>query len=210
MQQYILAGCCQDVRHVANRLDRGYQENQKQQLALLTRHLKAFLFNNRRANCRVVDVAQDLAGFDNSDMWCIDPVHLIDQVYRRIASGVLQMASNQTEHEERSAGKRRRPEGAENENRQPRRSWEYEDKGRREYEDRSRYGDRDMMEERYVGYEGNNRRPREYDYSRQGRDSVYDLEEQRGRGGRFRGPRGSRGGYSLYKRGYNCGGGRPY
>jgi hypothetical protein len=37
LQRYVVGGCCQDVCHVANRLDRGYQEEQKQQLALLTR-----------------------------------------------------------------------------------------------------------------------------------------------------------------------------
>jgi hypothetical protein len=93
---------------VANRLDRGFQEEQKQQLALLTRNLKSFLFNNRRANVRVVDTLQDLVGLDNADMWCVDPVHPIDQVYRRIAGGVLKMAANQQEHDERVGVKRRR------------------------------------------------------------------------------------------------------
>jgi hypothetical protein len=68
LQRYVVGGCCQDVRHVANRLDRGYQDEQKQQLALLTRNLRAFLFNNRRPNVRVVDTLQDLAGFENADL----------------------------------------------------------------------------------------------------------------------------------------------
>jgi hypothetical protein len=126
LQCYISAGCCQDVRHVANRLARGYQEEQKQQLALLTHNFKAYLFNNRRWNVCVVDVAQDLIGFDNADMWCMDPVHPIDQVYRRIAGGVLKMASNYREQEERASMKRRRPEGSEADEQQTRRPREYD------------------------------------------------------------------------------------
>jgi hypothetical protein len=37
---------------------------------------------------KVADVGLDLQGFDNSDIWLVDPVHPIEQVYRRIASGV--------------------------------------------------------------------------------------------------------------------------
>jgi hypothetical protein len=158
LQRYIVGGCCQDVRHVANRLDRGFQEDQKQQLALLTRNLKAFLFNNRRWNIRVVDVAQDLIGFDNADMWCMDPVHPVDQVYRRIAGGVLKMAANYKEHEEKAGAKRRRPENSDGDEHMSRRPREYNySRSGTSYDDR-------QEEDR-----GQNQRPREYNYSRRGR-----------------------------------------
>jgi hypothetical protein len=197
MQRYIIGGCCQDVRHVANRLDRGYQEHQKQQHALLTRNLKAFLYNSRRANVRVVDVAQDLAGFDNADLWCVDPVHPIDSVYRRIAAGVLKMALNMHEHEERAGTKRRR-EGPDQADQHARRPREGNTSSRRTQEYQEDYRD-------------GGQRPREYDYSRTGRDEQgYEQEfergdrEYQGRGGSY-----FRGGYNPYRGCYH-GGQRPY
>jgi hypothetical protein len=208
LQRYIVAGCCADVRHVANRLDRGYQDDQKQQLALLVRNLKAFLFNTRRGNVRVVDVAQDLVGFENADIWCVDPVHPIDQVYRRIASGVLKMAANQQEHDEATSGKRRRPEGGDGDDAQRRRPaepqrWNWQDGG---HEDERGYNRRNWQEDR--GREedqGYNRRPREFQHSRQGRDE-YGEEPVQG-GGRYS-SRGGRGPY--HKRGSNRGWRRPF
>jgi hypothetical protein len=205
MQRYIVGGCCQDVRHVANWLDRGYQEQQKQQLSLLTRNLKAFLYNSRRANVRVVDVAQDLAGFDNADIWCVDPIHPIDSVYRRIAAGVLKMAMNMHEHEERAGTKRRRegPDQADQHTRRPR-------------DDNASHG----MQEYREDYRDRGQRPREYDYSRSGRDEQprheqrYDqrYEQEHERGDRVREYRGGsyfRGGYNPYRGRYH-GGRRPY
>jgi hypothetical protein len=208
LQRYIVAGCCDDVRHVANRLDRGFQDDQKQQLALLVRNLKAFLFNNRRGNMRVVDVAQDLVGFENADIWCVDPVHPIDQVYRRIASGVLKMAANQHQHDEATSGKRRRPEGGEGDEAQRRRPAEpqrrnWQDGGHeddRAHSRRNWYEDRGREEEA-----GDNRRPREFQNSRLGREEYYEDPAQ------GRGRYNSRGGRGLYhKRGSNRGWRRPY
>jgi hypothetical protein len=87
--------------------------------------LKALLYNNRRWNICVVDMAQDLIGFDYADMWCVDPVHPVDQVYRRIAGGVLKMAANYQEHKEKASVKRRRPASSEGDEQMTRRPREY-------------------------------------------------------------------------------------
>jgi hypothetical protein len=166
----------------------------------------AFLFNTRRGNVRVVDVAQDLIGFENADIWCVDPVHPIDQVYRRIASGVLKMAANQHEHDEATSGKRRRPEGGEGDDAQRRRPAEPQRWNWQGHEDERGYNRRNWQEDRGREEEqGYNRRPREFQNSRSGREE-YEEGPIQGRGGYSN--RGTRGPY--HKRGNNRGWRRPY
>jgi hypothetical protein len=205
LQRYIVGGCCQDVRHVANRLDRGYQEEQKQQLALLTRNLKGFLFNNRRPNVRVVDTMQDLIGFDNADMWCVDPVHHIEQVYRRIAGGVLKMAANQQDHDERVGEKRRRQDGQGDDTRQRRRGGFQEredDQWRRLVESQNSYRGREgrQYERQY------DRRSGEAEYSPM--DGEGDFNDYNRSGGYEGRGRGGQRAFRGHRRPYSGGGGR--
>jgi hypothetical protein len=48
MPRYITEGCCQDVRHVANRLDRGYKQSMERQLEGVAKKFKNLLYNAAR------------------------------------------------------------------------------------------------------------------------------------------------------------------
>jgi hypothetical protein len=108
LPRYVIEGCCQDARHVSNRLDPFYQDDQLDQLDGVRRHLKAYMFNHRRKNVKVVDVAMEMRGLENDDIWFIDPVHPIDPVYRRLANGVTSVAASFAEDQDRTEPKRRR------------------------------------------------------------------------------------------------------
>jgi hypothetical protein len=96
-------------------------------------------------------------------------VHPIDSVYRRIVAGVLKMALNQYEHEERAGNKRRR-EGPETDDQHARRPREG---------NYSRRGD--SHETHQEDHRDGGQRPREYDYLRRGRDEYeYEYEFERG------------------------------
>jgi hypothetical protein len=104
MPRYVIGGCCQDARHVANRLERNFRTDMQWQLDGATKRIKNFLFHSNMRNMRVLDM-RDLP---NKDIWFVDPVHPIDPVYRLIAAGVVKMAATLKSHGEKQDSKRRR------------------------------------------------------------------------------------------------------
>jgi hypothetical protein len=92
MPRFIIDGCCKDARHVSNRLDPFFQD-QLDQLDGVRRHLKAYMYNHRRENVKVVDPAMELRGLENEDIWFVDPIHPIDPIYMRLATAVITMAT---------------------------------------------------------------------------------------------------------------------
>jgi hypothetical protein len=84
-------------------LDIFYQENQQRQLEDVAKKLKNFLINAGRKNTRAVDTAF-MKGLGNEDIWCVD---LIEPVYRRLAAGIIKMAVNLRDLEERTDMKTR-------------------------------------------------------------------------------------------------------
>jgi hypothetical protein len=107
LPRYVIDGCCQDVRHVSNRLGAFFHDDQLDQLDGVRRHLKAYMFNHRRKTVKVVDVAMEIRGLENEDIWFIDPVHPIDPVYRRIANGVITVAESFSEDQGQDVKRRR-------------------------------------------------------------------------------------------------------
>jgi hypothetical protein len=89
-------------------LDPFFHDDQLDQLDSVRRHLKAYMFNHRRKNVKVVDVGMEIRGLENEDMWFIDPVHPIDPVYRRLANGVITVAESFNEDQDQMEVKRRR------------------------------------------------------------------------------------------------------
>jgi hypothetical protein len=126
---------------------------------------------HRRINVKIVDATMDIRGLENDDIWFIDPVHPIDPVYRRLATGVITVAASFNEEQEQAAAKRRRTD-----------SWE--ERGQR----------------RGPPLGAHTNRPHEYNYSRYG-NNEQDHEDHtvggRARGYRGRGsgrrPESSRG-----------------
>jgi hypothetical protein len=66
---------------VANRLDPFFHGDLLDQLEVVKRHLKAYMFNHRRANVRIYDAGLDLKNLDDGDIWFTDPVHPIEPIY---------------------------------------------------------------------------------------------------------------------------------
>jgi hypothetical protein len=113
MPRYITEGCCQDVRHVANRLERGYKQSMERQLEGVAKKFKNLLYNVGKRFTRVLDTGYNLRGADEADVWGVDPVHPIEAIYKSIVASILQMAATLKQTEERVETKRRREESHE-------------------------------------------------------------------------------------------------
>jgi hypothetical protein len=70
------------------------------------------------------DVGLDLKGLENEDIWCVDPVHPIQPVYRRIAGGIMMMVQSLEGEDHGTGTKRMRVDSLDNNfdtnNRRPR------------------------------------------------------------------------------------------
>jgi hypothetical protein len=107
LPRFVIGGCCQDVRHCANRMDPNFRADQQRQLDGAIRRIKNYLYNCNRRTMRVMDSTFDLRNMPNEDIWCVDPVHPIDPVYRRVAAGVIKMAATLRDNETRGDKRRR-------------------------------------------------------------------------------------------------------
>jgi hypothetical protein len=100
MLRYVTSGCCDDLSHVHNRVQRGYRDDLSAKLFDLKNNLKNFLFMNRHRNASVLDPAVDMRGMTDREIWGEDPVHPSALVYEAIARGVVMS-------DEKAVGKRR-------------------------------------------------------------------------------------------------------
>jgi hypothetical protein len=132
MPRYVIGGCCMDVRHVANRLERNFRSEMQWQLDGATKRIKNFLFHSNRRNMRVLDSCFDTRDLPNEDIWFVDPVHPIDPVYRLIASGVIKMAATLKNNDEKQDAKRRRADSWDMPQKQKSREGEYSRNDERE------------------------------------------------------------------------------
>jgi hypothetical protein len=108
LPRFVTAGCCEDVRHCANRMEPNFRADLQRQLDGAIRRIKNHLYNCNRRSMRVMDSTFDLRNMANEDIWFVDPVHPIDPVYRRVAAGVIKMAATLGNREDRGEKKRRR------------------------------------------------------------------------------------------------------
>jgi hypothetical protein len=122
MPRYVSSGCCADVLHVSNRLDRNFRMNIQQQLDNFTKKIKNHLFNDNRRSMRVLDSLYSIRNLEDNDIWFVDPVHPINRVYRLVAAGIIKVAATLKEADQRQDAKRRRTDSWDNPqpNRKPR------------------------------------------------------------------------------------------
>jgi hypothetical protein len=121
--------------------------------------VKNFLFNRNRRTMRMLDASYDIRKLPNEDIWCVDPVHPIDPVYRSLASGVIKIAATLRDLEDRQENKRRRTDSLESSQQSARRP--------REMESSHRGG------HRYLDF-----RPREAEHSHHGNRGNYHKQER--------------------------------
>jgi hypothetical protein len=100
MLRSVTRGCCDDLSHVPNRVQRGYRDEMTAKLFDLKNNLKNFLFMNRHRNATVLDPAVDMRGMTDREIWADDPVHPTMMVYEAIARGVVLI-------DEKAVGKKR-------------------------------------------------------------------------------------------------------
>jgi hypothetical protein len=82
-----MAGCCAEPGHCSNRR---IQDFEQQQLELLKKQVKDFLFYDSYRNIRVLDPCYDLRTLDSTEAWENDPVHPISLVYSKIGGSSRQ------------------------------------------------------------------------------------------------------------------------
>jgi hypothetical protein len=216
MPRYIISGCFDNEQHVSNRKHRFFKEHMQQGLDGVARKLKNYLFNANRRNMRMLDTSYDLRDLANDDIWCVDPVHPIEPVYRRLASGVVKISATLRELENRLDNKRRRTDSMENQQqraRRPRESENSQQGGHRHWGPRPHESEYSREGERADDQQ--QRRPREAEHSRYGdEDDMFNRlgrGSMRGRGRHYRGGgHGGRGGrdYSEHQDSNRYGGHR--
>jgi hypothetical protein len=85
-------------------MDTNFPADLQRQLDGAIRRIKKYLYNCNRRTMRVIDSTFYVHNMLNEDIWCVDPVHPIDQVYRHVAAGVIKMAATLKDHETRGGG----------------------------------------------------------------------------------------------------------
>jgi hypothetical protein len=152
LPRFVIGGCCQDVRHCANRMDPNFRADLQRQLDGAIRRIKNYLYNCNRRTMRVMDSTFDVRNMANEEVWCVDPVHPIDPVYRRVAAGVIKMAATLRDHEMRG-DKRRRADGwdtSQPQQQKPRES-QYSRSGEQSRGQRDDFEDHDGIDSRQYG-----------------------------------------------------------
>jgi hypothetical protein len=86
LPRYITAGCCSEPGHCSNRRFQDFEQQQQQQLELLKKQVKDFLFYDSYRNIRVLDPCFNLRTLDLAEAWENDPIHPISLVYSKIAA----------------------------------------------------------------------------------------------------------------------------
>jgi hypothetical protein len=168
---------------VSNRKHRFFKEHMQQSLEGVARKLKNFLFNGNRRTMRMLDASYDIRDLPNEDIWFVDPVHPIDPVYRRLASGVIKIAATLRDLEDRQENKRRRTDSLESSHQSARRPRETESshRGGHRYQD-SRPREAEHSHQGNRGYYYQQERPREAEYSLYGNEHEDDSHSRPGRG----------------------------
>jgi hypothetical protein len=79
-----------------------YKTRMLQGLEDIRRNLKDFLFHKGRRNVKVVDPNLDIRGLSNAEIWSSDPVHPKEEVYKKIAEGLINVVATATESSKRT------------------------------------------------------------------------------------------------------------
>jgi hypothetical protein len=102
----VTAGCCSDPGHCSNRRFQDFEQQQQQQLDLVKKYMKDYLFYDGYRSIRVLDPCLDLRAIGPDEAWDTDPVHPTLAAYNRIAAATAKINDRMREQEVES--KRRR------------------------------------------------------------------------------------------------------
>jgi hypothetical protein len=179
MARYITGGCCPDGNHATQRDKPAYKTDMMSSLSQLSRGLKDFLFNTGRRNFKTMDPAVDLKNLQDSEIWAADPVHPKEEIYQKLAEGVVRVTNINEAKEDK---KRSRADSS----------------GENSSHQRSRLDSNSNWRESTQSRHDSNSNWREpslnrHDANSQGRASSHYQRPQRGRGDMGRGWRGGRG-----------------
>jgi hypothetical protein len=102
LPRYVVAGCCNNTDHCANRREPGYRTRMLQGLEDIRRNLKDFLFHKGWRNVKVVDPNIEIRGLSDAETWSSDPIHPREEVYKKIAEGLINVVANAAESSKRT------------------------------------------------------------------------------------------------------------
>jgi hypothetical protein len=91
LQRYIVGSCCTDPGHSTNRAAPDFKKKMSENLDNMKRTLKDFVFREGNRSIKLLDPNVDLRGLEESDIWGVDPVHPLAEVYDKIAEGVVKL-----------------------------------------------------------------------------------------------------------------------
>jgi hypothetical protein len=101
LPRYVVAGCCSNEDHCVNRREPGYKNRIQQGLEDIRRNLKDFLFHKGKRNVKVLDPNLEIRGLSEGEVWDMDPIHPREEVYKKIAEGLINVVATATENNKR-------------------------------------------------------------------------------------------------------------
>ena len=91
LPRYVKHSCCPDAGHIPNRTDPAFYYTLKEELASCATTIKNFLFMSGMRYGRVMDPQRNIKGLTVAEIWDKDPVHPKEEIYSKIADGVLEV-----------------------------------------------------------------------------------------------------------------------
>ena len=91
LPRYVKHSCCPDAGHIPNRTDPAFYYTLKEELASCATTIKNFLFTSGMQYGRVMDPQRNIKGLTVAEIWDKDPVHPKEEIYSKIADGVLEV-----------------------------------------------------------------------------------------------------------------------
>jgi hypothetical protein len=88
LPRYVMGACCDEMGHMANRTEPGFFQRMKQDLAVLNKEIKDFLFNDDYQNVRAMDPWVGLKNLGPDMVWGEDPVHIKRELMKHLVEGV--------------------------------------------------------------------------------------------------------------------------
>jgi uncharacterized membrane protein YgcG len=106
LPRYIISGCCNDAKHMANRSQPGFEMQLLKDLKDTAENFKDFMFMSGYKNMKVLDPCINIRNLGEEELWETDPVH------HKIADSAVWMASNMEAAAATAGNKRPRTDSA--------------------------------------------------------------------------------------------------
>ena len=91
LPRYVTAACCDDKDHVPNRRSANFCGDIRDELSVLKRHLRDYLFVSGMRDVVVVDPNISVRSLAATEIWGADPVHPRPEIYAAIAADLLNL-----------------------------------------------------------------------------------------------------------------------